>query len=65
MKSNVSSLTQTVNKINLENEITKLRDTEIDGIEPVNLSEVDFNCCDDVPTAEDMISLECVIHFED
>lgn len=52
-------------KIAFENEITKLRDTEIDGIDAVTLSEGDFNCSDDIPTAEEMISLEGVILFED
>lgn len=52
-------------KIAFEKEITDLRDTDIDGIETIKLSEGDFSCTDDIPTAEDMIALECVILFED
>lgn len=52
-------------KIAFEKEIEKLRDTEVDGIEPITLSESDFRSADDLPTVDDMIALEGVIIFED
>ena len=52
-------------KVAFENEITTLRETEVDGIEPITLSESDFRSADDLPTVDDMIALEGVIVFED
>ena len=48
-----------------EKEITRLQETDIDGISPVVLSERDFLTPDDLPTASDMLALEGVIDFED
>ena len=48
-----------------EAEITRLQETEIDGITPISLSERDFLTPDDLPTASDMLALEGIIEFED
>lgn len=48
-----------------EKEISALRDTEIDDIEPLFLSENDFRSIDDLPTANDMMALEGIVIFED
>lgn len=52
-------------KVAFEKEITTLRETEVDGIELITLSESDFRSADDLPTVDDMIALEGVIIFED
>ena len=52
-------------KVAFEKEITTLRETDVDGIEPITLSESDFRSADDLPTVDDMIALEGVIVFED
>lgn len=52
-------------KVAFEKEITTLRETEVDGIEAITLSESDFRSADDLPTVDDMIALEGVIIFED
>ena len=48
-----------------EKEIEKLRDTEVDGIEPVTLCESDFRSADDLPTVSEMIALEPLVVFEE
>lgn len=52
-------------KIAFEKEISKLRETEIDGITSITLCERDFRSADDIPTVDDMIALEGIIVFED
>ena len=52
-------------KIAFEKEIEKLRDTEVDGIEPVTLCESDFRSGDDLPTVSEMIALEPLVVFEE
>lgn len=52
-------------KIAFEKEIEKLRDTEVDGIEPITLCESDFRSGDDLPTVSEMIALEPLVVFED
>ncbi len=52
-------------KIAFEKEIATLRETDVDGITPISLSEADFRSADDLPTVDDMIALEGIIIFED
>ena len=52
-------------KITFEKEIEKLRDTEVDGIEPIILCERDFRSEDDLPTVSEMLALEPLVVFED
>ena len=52
-------------KIAFEKEIEKLRDTEVDGIEPIILCERDFRTGDDLPTVNEMLALEPLVVFED
>lgn len=52
-------------KIAFEKEIEKLRDTEVDGIEPIVLCERDFRSEDDLPTVNEMLALEPLVVFED
>ena len=52
-------------KVAFEKEITTLRETDVDGIAPIALSESDFRSADDLPTVDDMIALEGIIIFED
>lgn len=52
-------------KVAFEKEISALRDTDIDGIEPVTISERDFYTCDDLPTVNEMIALEPLVVFEE
>jgi len=52
-------------KIAFEKEIEKLRDTEVDGIEPITLCESDFRSGDDLPTVSEMIALEPLVVFEE
>ena len=54
-----------VEKTAFEAEIEALRDTEIDDISPVSLSEADFLTSSDFPTTNEMIALEHIINFED
>ncbi len=50
-------------RIAFEKEIEKLNATEVDGIKPVLLREVDFCSSADYPTPSDMALLETVIEF--
>ena len=52
-------------KIAFENEISALRETDVEGISPITLCESDFRTTEDIPTVDDMIALEGVIIFED
>jgi len=52
-------------KVAFEKEISALRETDIDGITPITLSETDFLDALDFPTTNEMIALECIINFED
>lgn len=52
-------------KMAFDNEIQKLLETEIDGIEPVVLGESDFSKPDDIPSPSDMIALEGLVEFAD
>lgn len=52
-------------KIAFEKEIEKLREIEVDGIEPIILCESDFRSGDDLPTVSEMIALEPLVVFED
>lgn len=46
-----------------ESEMQRLLDTEIDGIEPVAISEADFRSPEDYPTPEDMLALDGLVEF--
>lgn len=46
-----------------ESEMQTLMDTEIDGIEPVTISEADFRSPEDYPTPEDMLALDGLVEF--
>lgn len=46
-----------------ESEMRRLFDTEIDGIEPVTVSEADFRSPEDYPTPEDMLALDGLVEF--
>lgn len=52
-------------KVAFEKEISALRETDIDGIEPIILSERDFKCSEDLPTVNEMIALEPLVVFEE
>lgn len=52
-------------KIAFEKEIEKLREIEVDGIEPIILCERDFRSEDDLPTVSEMLALEPLVVFED
>ena len=52
-------------KIAFEKEIDTLRNTDIDGIEPVSVTEDDFLSPGDYPTINEMLSLEGIVNFED
>ena len=52
-------------KIAFENEISALRETDVEGISPITLCESDFRTTEDIPTVDDMIALEGIIIFED
>ena len=52
-------------KVAFEKEISALRETDIDGIEPIILSEMDFKCSEDLPTVNEMIALEPLVVFEE
>ena len=52
-------------KTAFEAEIEALRDTEIEDISPVSLSETDFLTSSDLPTTNEMIALEHIINFEE
>lgn len=46
-----------------ESEMQRLFDTEIEGIEPVAISEADFRGPEDYPTPEDMLALDGLVDF--
>lgn len=46
-----------------DEEITKLRALEVDGITKVVVEEKDFRSSADYPTPDEMLALECVIDF--
>ena len=48
-----------------EKEIAALRETEVDGIARIALSESDFRTSEDLPTPDEMLALEAFIDFED
>lgn len=52
-------------KVAFEEEILRLQNSEIDGITPVSVSGADFLTSDDLPTPDEMLSLEGIIVFED
>lgn len=52
-------------KVAFEEEILRLQNSEIDGITPVSVSDGDFLTSDDLPTPDEMLSLEGIIVFED
>lgn len=52
-------------KVAFEKEISALRETDIDGVTPITISETDFLDALDFPTTNEMIALECIINFED
>ena len=52
-------------KTAFESEIAKLRDSDVDGIEMVTLSENDFISADELPTPEEMLLLESLVEFTD
>lgn len=52
-------------KVAFEKEINALRETEIDSIQPITVSEGDFRSNDDLPTPNDMLALETVVVFEE
>jgi len=58
-------LTDTNAKIAFETEISKLNETEIDGITVVEIHESDFSSSSEFPTAVDMLALEPIVHFVD
>ena len=52
-------------KMAFDAEMQKLNNTEVDGIEPVTLTEADFCSVKDIPTPSDMIALEGIVEFAD
>lgn len=52
-------------KLAFEKEISALRETDIDEIETVTISETDFYTCEDLPTVNEMIALEPLVVFEE
>ena len=52
-------------KVAFEEDILRLQNSEIDGITPVSVSGGDFLTSDDLPTPDEMLSLEGIIVFED
>lgn len=46
-----------------DEELTKLRALEVDGITKVVVGEGDFRSSADYPTPDEMLALECVIDF--
>ena len=52
-------------KIVFENEISALRETDVEGISPITLCESDFRTTEDIPTVDDMIALEGVVMLQD
>lgn len=46
-----------------DEELTKLRALEVDGITKVVVGEDDFRSSADYPTPDEMLALECVIDF--
>lgn len=52
-------------KAAFESELFRLQDTDIEDIQSVTLKESDFLSAEDLPTPNDMLTLECIINFED
>lgn len=52
-------------KVAFEKEISALRDTELDGIAPITLSDKDFRSADDLPSVNEMLALEPLVVFEE
>lgn len=52
-------------KAAFESELLRLQDTDIEDIRSVTLKESDFLSAEDLPTPNDMLTLECIINFED
>lgn len=52
-------------KAAFESELLRLQDTDIEDIQSVTLKESDFLSAEDLPTPNDMLTLECIINFED
>lgn len=46
-----------------DDELTKLRALDVDGISKVVVQESDFRSSVDYPTSDEMLALECVIDF--
>jgi len=47
-----------------DEELSKLRNLEIDSIEKVEVKESDFRSTADFPTSDEMLTLECIVNFE-
>lgn len=52
-------------KVAFESEIAALLDSEVDSIEPIQITEKDFRSTDDLPTPDDMIALDGLVDFVD
>lgn len=52
-------------KVAFESEIAALLDSEVDSIEPIQITEKDFRSADDLPTPDDMIALDGLVDFVD
>ena len=59
----VDSMTKKVE--DMTDEISALRETDVEEISPITLCESDFRTTEDIPTVDDMIALEGIIIFED
>ena len=51
-------------KIDFEKELDELRETVVDNIEPITLTEKDFRSVEDIPTPDEIIALEPLVLFE-
>lgn len=58
-------LRDTAAKADFEAELLRLQDTDIEDIKPITLKEGDFLTPGDLPTPNDMLLLESIIHFAD
>ena len=47
-----------------DQELTKLRESEVDGIKPVTLKEEDFCSLEEIPTPSDILLLEPIVVFD-
>lgn len=47
-----------------DQELTKLRESEVDGIKPVTLKEEDFCSLEEIPTPSDILLLEPIVMFD-